>query len=806
MKSLSHKGLGIPKSELTEEKMKEILKELTVKPIIMQDFDFGNNEFKVYRQNSTHLYVPKFYGLNKFKELKNELKKENSKEREGIDIDIKFNGQLRPDQSEFVDKLFSHISENDSCVASAKTGDGKCLAPGTLILMYSGELKKVEDIKTGDVIMGPDSHPRNILSIANGMEEMFEIIPVKGPSYTVNRSHILSLQCNYGPNKNKIVNISVDDYLNKPKSFKHIHKGYRVPIEFNNFQDIHIDPYIIGLWLGDGCSAESRITSQDATILHYLANKLPEYDCYLQYVDKYGYRINGKQSVNFFWNSIRMMNLHSNKHIPHNYKCHSRENRLKLLAGILDTDGHYTSNGVYEIIQKNYTLANDIEFLARSLGFSANMRESRKSWIYKGEKFTGTYYRTTISGSDTDIEKIPCLIPRKQARIPITRKQAKSVLNYGFSIKSKNIGKYYGFEIDGDRRFVLGDFTVTHNTTIALNLVSKIKKKTLIIVHKEFLMNQWIERINQFLPNSRIGMIQQNKIEIADKDLVIGMLQSIAMREYDPVVFDEFGFVVFDEAHHICSKTFSQVLFKIATKKMIGLSATPIRKDGLTKVLTWFSGPIISKEQMNKDISVPEVIMISAKYAEEIPIKYTINRKINIPDLITKISLDPVRNSQISDIVIKFSGCGSGGSSRKILCLSERRQHCYDLRDEIIKKGFIGTIGIYIGGMSNEELEESNKCDVIIGTYQSISEGYDNSSLDTVVLCTSKSDIIQSIGRILRKKNKNHPLIIDICDENLRVGQIRTRKKFYKSQKFIITEEKKENREIVEKADIEFRE
>lgn len=792
---ISYKGFGLLKNELSKEQLEQIIKDLTVKPKIMADYDFGNNEFKVFRQNSTHLYVPKFYGLEKFRPLV-------STERTGMQISLIFKGQLKPDQSEYVDKIFKWISENDACVACARTGEGKCLAPGTLVLMYSGKLEKVENIVVGDVIMGPDSLPRNVLSIGNGTEEMFEIVPIRGPSYTVNKSHILSLKCNYGPNKNNIVNISIDDYLKKSKAFKWIHKGYRVPIEFNNFQDLPLDPYILGIWLGDGACKTSRIASQDATILHYLVHKLPEYDCYLQYVSKYDYRINGKsnkennnknQNVNYFWNSITLLNLNDNKHIPHMYKCHSRINRLKLLAGLLDTDGHLNKN-IYDIIQKNFILASDIEFLARSLGFSANMKECKKSWTYKNEKFTGTYYRINISGEG--IEEIPCLIPRKKAD---PRKQAKDVLHYGFSVKSKGIGKYYGFQIDGDHRFVLGDFTVTHNTVFSLNLLSKISKKTLIVVHKEFLMNQWIERINQFLPGARIGKIQQDIQDTVGKDIVICMLQSLASRDYDPKLFDDFGLTIFDEAHHICSKTFSQVLFKIATKKMISLSATPIRKDGLTKVLTWFSGPIIQKEQLSKEIDKPEVLMIPAQFAEEIQIKYSATLKVNIPDLITKISLDPVRNSQIADLVIKYS------PGRKILCLSERRQHCYEIQKELLKKEFKGTIGIYIGGMTNEELETSNTCSVIIGTYQSISEGYDNSSLDTLILCTSKSDIVQSVGRILRKKNKNHPLIIDICDDTLRVGQIRARRKFYKSQKFNLVIEKKEESEEESNVELGFR-
>ena len=186
-----------------------------------------------------------------------------------------------------------------------------------------------------------------------------------------------------------------------------------------------------------------------------------------------------------------------NKHIPHIYKCNSKEVRLELLAGLIDSDGSLQSNG-YDIIQKNERLLDDIIFLARSLGFAAYKLKCEKSCMYKGEKKTGTYYRTNIHGEG--VEYIPLKVLRKKAN---KRKQIKNVLNTGIKVVKREIDNYYGFEIDGNRRFLLGDFTVTHNTVMGLNIISKLKKKTLIIVHKEFLLRQWLERIEQFLPDAK---------------------------------------------------------------------------------------------------------------------------------------------------------------------------------------------------------------------------------------------------------------------------------------------------------------
>ena len=132
-------------------------------------------------------------------------------------------------------------------------------------------------------------------------------------------------------------------------------------------------------------------------------------------------------------------------------------------------------------------------------------------------------------------------------------------------------------------------------TVLSLKIIANIQKKTLILVHKEFLMEQWIERIQQFLPDARIGIIQQNKVKADNKDIVIAMIQSISMKSYPPKIFDNFGFTIVDECHHISSQVFSRCLPKIGNKYLLGLSATPKRKDGLSKVFHWYLGPVSYK-------------------------------------------------------------------------------------------------------------------------------------------------------------------------------------------------------------------
>lgn len=766
---LTSKGYRIPYNDTH---FKLIKSELTVKPFVLPDYDFGNKPFPVYRKNEKYIYLPKFYGIEKYG-IPNKFE-----ERMGTSVKLQFKGTLKPQQLEIAKTTIDHINMNDSCVLSIPCGAGKCLAYDTPVLMYDGNIKCVQDINIGDKIMGDDSTPRNILSLARGQEEMFEIRPTKGESYTVNKSHILSLKYNTGKKKNEIIDISVEEFLKLPKWYHGRANplvGFRVPVHFEE-KELPIDPYLIGLWLGDGASHHSAISNQDSTVLKYLINKLPEYGCYLRYTgDQYDYRINGsckkgKNNINFFWNTIKSLDLKTNKHIPRIYKCNSRENRLKILAGLLDTDGYLVhSKAGYEIIQKNTRLAEDIKYLCRSLGFSCYNKKSVKSCMYKGLKKEGIYNRLTIYGFG--IEEIPCKIPRKKAQ---PRKQIKNPLNYGFKVISVGSGDYYGFEIDGNRRFVLGTFDVTHNTVLGLYIAAKLKKKTLVIVHKEFLLNQWVERIEQFLPGARIGVIQQNKVDIEDKDIVIAMVQSIVSRKYPKETFDSFSFTIGDEIHRICSRTFSQALYYISTKYSLGLSATPERKDGLTKILKWFLGEIITPMVGDTKYET-SVRLVTAEYFETPEVKYNIRGKVNLPNLVTQVSEDPGRNKQIVEEVIKCLA-----EDRKILIMTERRNQCYELEKMILARNITESVGIYIGGMKEEAMKESNTKDVIIVTYSMCAEGYDNKKMDTLIMATGRSDIQQICGRIMRQNNPNNPLIVDFQDnlEGLR-GQAKKREKYY---------------------------
>ena len=320
-------------------------------------------------------------------------------------------------------------------VITGPPGTGKCMSYNTPIIMYDGSIKMIQDIKVGDLLMGDDSTCRNVLSICKGKEPMYKIKQLNGDDYIVNESHILSLKisCSIFINHKKyqkgdIIDISVKDYLKLSNNVKSKLKGYKVPINFQ-FKKVQIDPYIIGL---------------------------------------------GLESL-----------------IPNEYKYNSRENQLKLLAGILDSVGTYNNDNdihCYNIIQKNYLIAKDIEFIARCLGLTSTVVKCTSNvsnfqdQIIDIDIDIDTYYKQTISGN---IEEIPCIL-KKVSKNGRKYQIKNNLYTLHTQIKVEPVDEnyykqgseyeyYYGFEIDGNRRFLLGDHTVTHNTTV-INILAKIYK------------------------------------------------------------------------------------------------------------------------------------------------------------------------------------------------------------------------------------------------------------------------------------------------------------------------------------------
>jgi len=352
-------------------------------------------------------------------------------------------------------------------------GTGKCLGKDTPVMMSDGKIKLVQDIVVGDKLMGDDSTPRNVISLARGSEQLYKVIPTKGDPYIVNESHILSLKVSktnqyHGKQNGDVVDLQLRDYLSLPKYHKESLKGYRVGITFPH-KDVPFDPYLFGYWLGDGTSSKTQITTSDIEIVDHFRSKLSDINLeIIKGSDTYGWNIRSNQSKNHtsprgsnsFLTFLKEYNLLNNKHIPDIYKYNSREIQLSVLAGILDADGYVDCN-CYDICLVNEQLLDDVIYISRSLGFAAYKKKCIKTCTNgKNGPVCGTYYRTNIHGQG--LEEIPVILNRRKT---IGRSQLKNALHTGITIEPIGEGDYYGFEIDGNHRFLLGDFTVTHNTS-----------------------------------------------------------------------------------------------------------------------------------------------------------------------------------------------------------------------------------------------------------------------------------------------------------------------------------------------------
>jgi superfamily II DNA or RNA helicase len=299
-------------------------------------------------------------------------------------------------------------------------------------------------------------------------------------------------------------------------------------------------------------------------------------------------------------------------------------------------------------------------------------------------------------------------------------------------------------------------------TACALYIIAKLGVKTLIVVKNDFLMTQWKERIAQFLPEAKIGIIKQKKVEI-DNDIVIGMLQSISMKDYGEI-YSSFGAVFYDEVHGVPSRVFSKALRKIQTRYHFGLSATPNRADGMTKVTKLFIGPIIYKITQNSNN--PKNVKVFTVSFDKLPETKYYKQLLNYrkkPDIVRMISNKikcPQRLDLLTNIITYFADI----DKRHILVLSKRIQYLRDIEKKLPKTL---KIGYYIGGMKDSERKESETSDVLLASYDMAKEAMDIPILDSIIMVTSFPNIEQATGRIQRKTEypiDKPPLIIDFVD------------------------------------------
>lgn len=393
-----------------------------------------------------------------------EMEKQMNKDYEFTEYRIR--KTLYPKQQEVYDDSLSRTIE---CICTRRAG--KCWAPGTELRMFNGGIKRVEDIKVGDVLLGPDSQPRHVISLAHGFDEMYRIRSVKDEIvFECNKPHVLTLLRSHIPTKRykvgELYDMSVEEYLNSSQRDKDSFKLIRASIEYPEQQHA-IDPYVLGYWLGDGCKNAPTIT---------IGKKE------LQAVDWF------KRNVeNLTWNecsqgrcwSIYMKGVLDDfralgfcnkdykdnyKYIPDSYKYDSRKNRLKLLAGLIDSDGYYSRGkrtSALEYGTSDERLRDDILELCRSLGFHTTVTTGPSAY---NDKQCKTAYNITIKGKTTEV---PLVLDRKRPS-----KDSTQCIGYSFTVEPIGRGEYYGFTLqEPDGRCLLKDYTITHNTELVARML-----------------------------------------------------------------------------------------------------------------------------------------------------------------------------------------------------------------------------------------------------------------------------------------------------------------------------------------------
>ena len=321
-------------------------------------------------------------------------------------------------------------------------------------------------------------------------------------------------------------------------------------------------------------------------------------------------------------------------------------------------------------------------------------------------------------------------------------------------------------------------------TDTTISIIGDINKKTLIIVHKEFLMNQWIERINRYYPNARIGKIQGKIIDIDNKDIVLAMLQSLSMKDYPSTMFDSFGFTIIDEVHHISSEVFSCALFKLVTKYMLGLSATMNRKDGTTKVFKMFLGEVVYKLERSKDVEVVvRGITYQSNDEEFNELELDFRGQTASSKMLSKICNYNYR----SEFILKVLRDMIQENPKQQIMMIASYKNILSYMFDAIRHHNICSVGYYVGGMKETALKESETKQVVLATYSMASEALDIKSLTTLFMITPMTNIEQSVGRILRQKHDFSPIVVDIIDshDNFQRQWIK-RKSFYKKQNYKI--------------------
>ena len=514
---------------------------------------------------------------------------------------------LRPYQKEAHDAVVTWIKKNRTpCLIEAATG---CHAAGHPILMFDGSIKPVEMILVGDRVMGPDSKPRTVMALHRGRDDMFRVEPSKGESFVVNAGHIFSLYIT--PSKRSVecgyTEASTREILSFGPTARHVVKLQRCAVDFATADQI-VPPWVVGVLIGDGCLTQlvPSFCSPDMEVVSGVQVWASSLGCKLSSQERNGcgqYNIVDSAASRSVENrcraALKAIGIYgcsaAEKRVPANYMVADRDQRLEMIAGLLDTDGHLTRGG-YDWISKSKGLAEDMVFLCRSVGLAAYVRECTKGY---GGTFKAQYWRVSISG---DCTVIPCRVERKKAS---PRLQKKRIDVVGFTMRAAGVGDYFGFELDGDHLYLDGYFVRHHNSGKS-HIISAVAstvhdvskgKHVLVLQPSAELVEQNAEKYRA--TGSKCSIFSAS---VGEKSLrwpvVFGT--PLTVKNRISRFGSQFAAVVIDECHGITPTVLSIIeAMREANPnlRVVGLSATPYRMNTGYIFGMWPDGKPVSESE-----------------------------------------------------------------------------------------------------------------------------------------------------------------------------------------------------------------
>lgn len=708
--------------------------------------------------------------------------------------------ELRPYQKEAVDaglKFLTGRSKKPGIIV-APCG---CHAKGYGILMYDGTIKKVEDIVVGDRVMGDDGTPRTVLELHNGIDDMYEIRPLKGKPFIVNKGHIMSMYRLKDKRKDgpSIEEASIGEYIKFAPYHKTILK-LRRPNGFDfeeSKKNMPLDPYFLGLCLGDGSITPSlSITTQRQEIVEYLYSFVKQYNMYIRVAEKKGTNNKSKsyflskgcgRGGNPIINAIKDIGLYNrksgDKFIPIQYLTSNKENRYKLLAGFLDTDAYYNKSGKgYEYCSKSETMMKQFVLLCRSLGLLCSGYSCK---LVDGVK----YYRTGIYGN---LENIPVRVGIRKGANRIINKNPYVV---GFKVEYVGKGEYYGFTTDGNHLYLDEQCFIHHNSGKSLiisKIAHEINRPTLVLQPSKEILEQNYAKAVSFGSKPTIYSASCGIKELSA--MTYATLKSI---KKDVARLKDIGIdtLLVDECHSGYSpeegSEFMEFMNGFPEAKVLGFTATPCRLRTYSSMLegNYSRLNMLTKDEHNFFKKIAHVTQIQELTSQGFwcPLKYE-RWSFDESALMLNSTGAEYTNESIKESIVR-NGLNNSIYKRLLQLMNERKAIlvCMDSiescnRISEFMNARVGAITGVVTSLTTKKKREQIISDFkegklkVVFNYSTLATGFDFPELDCVMFgrpTFSYSTYYQILGRAVRiHPDKKEALIVDCCDNLRRFGRI----------------------------------